>query len=195
MASGRARRFGENKLFETIGGKTLAEIALDTLPKERFSKIIFVTKYKELCQMAEKKGAISLLLEDDGTNDVSETIIKGMEYVVDTDGCMFCVCDQPLKTTASINDLIDTFEKNRGGIVALSYNGKKGNPVIFDKIFFDELKSLKGDNSGGFVIKNHLDKLMLCEAKHDYELFDVDTKEDLKKLRDIFYLLNEKLEK
>ena len=189
MACGKGRRFGENKLLQAIDGKSLAEIAIDSLPMERFERVVFVTKYEELFLLAKSKGLISILLPNDETNDVSLTITSGMEYIGESDGCMFCVCDQPLKTTASINKLIDKFFDNPGSIVALSYNGKKGNPVIFDKVFFDELKHLKGDNSGSFVIKANKDKLLLCEANHEYELFDVDTKQDLAKLKDMFYLL------
>lgn len=183
LACGQGKRFGENKLLQRLGNRTLVEIAIDTIPKQYFDRIILVTKYAEVAKIAISKGVITVLSNDEEIKGISVTIKKGMEYVDGTDGCMFGVCDQPLRTSNSIINMIDVFNKNEGSIVALSYNGKRGNPVIFHKNFYEELRNLTGDNSGGFVVKNHKDRLILCEAQSRLELLDVDTKEDLEEIK------------
>lgn len=183
LACGQGKRFGENKLLQRLGNKTLVEIAIDTIPKEYFSQIVLVTKYPEVAEIAISKGVKTVLCNNDEIKGISVTIKKGMDYVDGTYGCMFSVCDQPLKTRKSIINMIEIFNQNKGKIVALSYNGVRGNPVIFHEKYYDELKSLTGDNSGGLVVKNHKDSLILCEAQSEKELLDVDTKEDLEKIK------------
>ncbi|MEG1447832.1 MAG: nucleotidyltransferase family protein [Oscillospiraceae bacterium] len=187
LACGQGKRFGENKLLQRLGNKTLVEIAIDTIPRECFEKIILVTKYKQVADIAASKGVITILSNDDEIKGISVTIKKGMGYVDGTDGCMFGVCDQPLRTSKSIIKMIELFNQNEGSIVALGHNGKRGNPVLFHKNYYEELKNLSGDNSGGFVVKNHIDKLILCEVQNEKELLDIDTKQDLEKIKEIIF--------
>jgi molybdenum cofactor cytidylyltransferase len=60
----------------------------------------------------------------------------------------------------------------------LSYQGKLGNPVIFDKIYEQELLELTGDVGGKKVVRRHLEDVLLVEAKDSIELADIDTKQD-----------------
>lgn len=95
------------------------------------------------------------------------------------DGVLFSVCDQPFLTTDSIIRLKQSFEESDGAICALSWGGKRGNPVLFPADLLDELAALTGDTGGGAVIKRHPERLVLVEAFSPKELEDVDKPEDL----------------
>lgn len=45
MASGRARRFGENKLLHPVDGVPMMERAMNALPPELFTKAAVVSPY------------------------------------------------------------------------------------------------------------------------------------------------------
>lgn len=95
------------------------------------------------------------------------------------DGVLFSVCDQPFLTTKSIIRLKDTFEESKDAICALSWGGKRGNPVLFPADLLGELAALTGDTGGGAVVKRHPERLVLVEALSPKELADVDRPEDL----------------
>ena len=185
MASGYSSRFGDNKLTVKYRGKTLFELAAESLPKEAFSDIVAVTQYEEIERMSKRYG---FRCERNPMEDpaVSRTILLGLEAVerYGADACMFCVCDQPCRTKGSIQKLIACFQAQPEKIAALDYRGRRGNPVIFPSRYFAELKHLKGDRGGSAVMKRHPGEIVLSQAESELELMDVDTIEDLRRLPD-----------
>ncbi len=181
MAAGNAKRFGDNKLDKTIGDKSLIDRALSCIPKEKLYKVVVVTQYDEVMQKASNHGFIAVKNEHPDFG-ISHTIKLGIEVLKDCDAIMFMVSDQPLLKKESVWNMIDYYVQNHDFIVGMSYNGVRGNPCIFPKEFFDELKKLKEDHGGNTVIRKHEDRLKLFEATHPDELSDIDTKDDLRKL-------------
>ncbi len=187
MAAGRSERFGGNKLLEKLGDKTVIEHTFDSIPTELLYKIVVVTIYSEIEKLAKDRGFICI--KYDG-GPAGETIRMGMlEIKDDIDGCMFCVCDQPLRTKSSIEGLIHEFLKHPTDIVAMSKSRDKntrGNPVIFPKDCFDGLCALVGEQSGGEVINENLDRLRCFVVEDGLQFADIDTKNDLEKLKNNF---------
>ena len=78
--------------------------------------------------------------------------------MMEMDGCIFCPCDQPLLTRASLRKLRNAFSFEEKEILRLAYEDKQGTPILFDKKYF---------------------------AESEKELYDIDTKEDLAKLEEM----------
>lgn len=180
MASGRSTRFGSNKLLSAFQGRPLIDTIFDRFPAELFQRTVVVTRYAPVAISAAQRR-FSVAENDDETGDPSITIRLGMEAAdLGADGCLFLVCDQPLLRPESIRALTEAFAKEPG-IYALSYQGTRGNPVLFPRKLFEELRGLAPGQSGGAVIEAHLPLLRLVEAKDPMELLDVDTPEALEK--------------
>ena len=64
-----------------------------------------------------------------------------------------------------------------------SFDGMPGAPVLFPSWAFDELRSLPHGKGGGFVAKMHAEYVRTIEASSEWELFDVDTRDDLQQLQ------------
>lgn len=97
----------------------------------------------------------------------------------DLEGVLFAVCDQPWLTAKSIICLKNSFLESPDAICALSWQGRRGNPVVFPADLFGELAALTGDTGGGAVIRRHPERLRLVEAFSPNELLDVDNPEAL----------------
>ena len=63
-----------------------------------------------------------------------------------------------------------------------SFDGMPGAPVLFPSWAFDELRSLPHGKGGGFVAKMHAEYVRTIEVSSEWELFDVDTRDDLEQL-------------
>ncbi len=181
MAAGDAKRFGENKLNRKIDGTSLIDRALGNVPKEKLYKVVVVSQYDEVIKKAESLGfcGVKNIHPDFG---ISHTIKLGLSKVFDCDATMFMVSDQPLLQKESVSQMLDFFEKNNQFIVGMGHNGVRGNPCVFPRKYYDELKMLIEDHGGSTVIRKHEDELLLFEANHPDELSDIDTKADLQKL-------------
>lgn len=64
-----------------------------------------------------------------------------------------------------------------------SFDGVPGAPVLFPSWAFDELRSLPRGKGGGFVAKTHAECVRTIEVSSEWELFDVDTRDDLERLQ------------
>lgn len=178
MAAGNAERFGENKLLcAADDGRTLIGHALDAIPREKFTRVLVVTRYDAIVALARERG-FETLLNEHAERGQSETIRLGTRALSDCDAICFMVADQPLLRCETLAREVNFFSSHREHIVALGHNGARGNPCLFPARFFPELLALEGDVGGSAVIKKHPDNLLLFEAPEE-EMRDVDTKESL----------------
>ena len=69
---------------------------------------------------------------------------------------MFAVADQPYLTRESLENMVETWEVSKKGILVSENAGRMGNPVIFAYKYYEELKKLEGD-VGGKCVLNHND--------------------------------------
>lgn len=181
MAAGYARRFGSNKLSVKLDGVTLAEHALNVIPSEEFYRVVVVTQYPEIIEMAKNRGFI-VKNNQNPELGLSHTIHIGMDALNDADALLFLVADQPLLRQETILRELNMFRQHPDHIVTLGFAGRRGNPCVFPRAYFPALKALEGDMGGNEVIKSNEDKLLYCNVEDERELIDVDVTETLREL-------------
>lgn len=175
LASGHSKRFGGNKLLYKIDGVPMAERAFRALPAGM--RGVVVTRSNPVAAMARGHQNLSILMNPDKTDNIAETIRQGMRAVpADADGVMFLVCDQPYLTRRSVLRLALSFERMPGRICVLSHDGRSGNPCVFPRSMFEELKNLPVDQPGKFVVHRHPELVTPVQACCPEELGDIDTK-------------------
>lgn len=175
MASGAGRRFGGNKLFYPVDGVPMIQRAFANLPAELFDRACVVSCYPEILTLAGERGYLPVP-NPNAAQGQSASVRLGLGELLDMDGVMFCVCDQPWLKVDSVKRLLADFSAHPGCICSLSWKGERGSPVVFPRVLFPELLSLTGDRGGGGVIRAHRELLRLVEAGGAEELRDVDTR-------------------
>ncbi len=184
MASGVGARFGCNKLMaELCDAPLVGHVvrATDGL----FSRRVVVTRHADVAALCETLGAQVILHDEPCRND---TVRLGMEAMDGCDTVTFVQGDQPLIRPASIAALLRAAERDatRGtsaNIWRTCFDGVPGAPVLFPSWAFDELRSLPRGKGGGFVAKMHAEYVRTIEVSSEWELFDVDTRDDLQQLQ------------
>ena len=179
MAAGNARRFGENKLSAVIDGRSLMERTLDAVPCKLFEKVVVVTQYDWVETLAANRSFLPIRNKEP-EKGLSRTIQLGLNELLDLDGVLFLVSDQPWLKRETVEAEIHLFLANSDKIIALSHDRQRGNPCIFPKRFFSQLLALEGDRGGSAVIRQHEDDLLLLEAD-EIELRDIDTKDEFER--------------
>ena len=180
LASGEASRFGENKLLVEFCQKPLLAHTLCALAGA-FSPWVTVTRDPRVAELAKAYGCETILHDQP---HVSDTIRLGLSRMENVDGCLFCVGDQPLLTRETILRVRQAFTQHPNQIVRAAYGERVGNPVLFPKCFFEELKALNDEESGGLVA--HRRGALTVQATFPEELRDVDTRDELLALQTIF---------
>ena len=114
---------------------------------------------------------------------ISHTIELGTKALQQCNAILYMVSDQPLLDDASVERIVECWRNHPCNIVGAAHNGKRGNPCIFPREFYDELLALEEDHGGNTVIRKYPERLLTVEVAQE-ELTDVDTPkalEDLKK--------------
>ncbi len=177
LASGESVRFGSNKLLTDFCGKPLLGWLLEALPKELSS--IVVTRSERVCELAKKSGYRCLLHQEP---EVRDTIRLGLTALTGTDGCLFCVGDQPLLTKATIQKVIAAYQADPEKMVRAAFGGREGNPVLFPPSLYRELSELGEGEAGVTVIHRYPERVRTVQAAFAAELTDADTPETLEAL-------------
>lgn len=179
MASGSGTRFGGNKLMANLAGMPLVEHVLRAT-EGRFAERVVVTRHADVAQLARKGGARAVVHDLPLRN---EAVALGMDALTCCDTVTFFQGDQPLVAARTIDALLAAAERDPGCIWRASFHGQPGAPVLFPAWAFEALRHLPPGKGGGYVAKTHPERVRTVEAASPWELFDIDTTDDLRKLQ------------
>ncbi|WP_417049778.1 nucleotidyltransferase family protein [Ellagibacter isourolithinifaciens] len=179
MASGTSTRFGANKLIAELGGMPLIQHVLRATDG-LYSRRVVVTRHSDVARLCDMRGVEAVLHDEPLRND---TVRLGMEKMADCDTVTFVQGDQPLVSANSLAALLRGAESHPDCIWRASFRGTPGAPVLFPSWSFDELRSLPPGKGGGVVAKAHKERVRTIEVSSKWELFDVDTPDDLQTLQ------------
>ncbi len=180
LAAGAGKRFGGNKLTAQVHGKPMYLWAMENIEEMKTElPTVVVTGTPEIVSAAEAKGMIAIF-NGQPELGISLSIRLGIEAVIQedrkVDGILFMVCDQPWLEKTTLVRLMSEFD---GGILALSYGERRGNPVIFSREYLKELSELSGDIGGRRVMARHRENVRFLEVNDEKELQDIDKREQI----------------
>jgi len=99
---------------------------------------------------------------------------------------MICLADQPLIQPAELNLLLSAFSQTREKTIAVpTFQNQRGNPVIFDLSYRDEMLALKGDIGCKSILTRHPGAILEVEMPEGNILEDADTWEAYARIREM----------
>lgn len=179
MASGLGTRFGSNKLMANLDGTPLIAHAISACDG-LFAKRVAVTRHKDVAKLCRTLG-VEAIMHDEPLR--SDTVRLGMQTMDGCDTVTFIQADQPLISANTLAALLRGAETHPEFIWRVGFQGTQGAPVLFPAWAFDELRALPPGKGGGFVAKAHAQRVRCAEAASEWEMFDVDTVQDLEALQ------------
>lgn len=118
--------------------------------------------------------------------DTAEDYAMELDAVAcDVDAAAGCDAAESDVAGAAKHDAVgcNVAESSVARIWRTSFGGAAGAPVLFPSWAFDDLCSLPRGKGGGFVAKMHAEYVRTIEVSSEWELFDVDTRDDLEQLQ------------
>jgi molybdenum cofactor cytidylyltransferase len=183
LAAGRSTRMGAvNKLIAEIGGKPLVRIAAEQALASHAKPVIVVTGHeRERVEAALKGLAVRIVHNPDYADGLGGSLRAGIAAVPkEADGAIICLGDMPQVSSALIDKLIAAFDPERGALVVMpSIDGRRGNPVLWARRFFNDLMQIHGDIGARHLIGSYAEAVVEIPVADDAALIDVDTPESL----------------
>ena len=179
LAAGESTRFGaSNKLLEPVDGIPIVRRAAETLVAADVSPVVVVLG----ADARDVRAAIAALpvhvVENpDYDHGQATSVATGVTAVADrADAFVIALGDMPWVSPQSVNALVAAYRAGEGEALAASYQGTRGNPVLFDRQYTDALLAIDGDVGGRDIIR---EEGRLIETGDPGVRQDVDTPEDL----------------
>lgn len=183
LAGGQSRRMGVvNKLLVIVDGKPMVRHAVDTLRTAGADPIIVVTGHEAERVQAILEGAdVTFVHNPDYTEGLSTSLRTGITAVPEAcDGAVVALGDMPRLTAAHVERLIAAFDPAEGAAICVpNWQGKRGNPVLWAKRFFAEMRHLDGDVGAKHLIGANTELVCEVDMPDSGVLIDVDSPEAL----------------
>ncbi|MHC4108981.1 MAG: nucleotidyltransferase family protein, partial [Planctomycetota bacterium] len=148
--------------------------------------VIVVTGYeREAVEAALAGQGLAFVHNPDFEAGLSSSLRQGVAALPEqADGVMVCLGDMPRVSTAVIDRLIAAFDPPQGRAICLpTWQGRRGNPVLFARCFFAEMLAVSGDVGARALIGEYPEAVCEVAVSDDGVLSGVDTPEALAALK------------
>ena len=185
LAAGRSSRMGSHKLLLPFRGRPIVNWVLAAACASQADPVIVIIGHEaEKIDAALRAERWFLAIHNPWYVEGMSTSLRiGLAATrKDVDGAIILLGDQPLVTAEIINAMIAESAREPDAIIAASYEGRRGNPVLFPRQYFAELDTSTGDEGGRSVLARHSEQVRLMEIDDALAGFDVDTPEEYQAL-------------
>ena len=183
LAAGKSSRMGgPNKLLEHLRSKPLVRIVAEQALASKASPVVVVTGHMADDVKAALKGLdVTFAHNPQFATGLASSVKTGVAALpADADGAVICLGDMPDVDAGLINRLIGAFAPDKGALIAIPVSdGRRGNPVLWSRRFFDELMTLEGDVGARHLIAKHGVAVTEVPADGQSAFLDIDTPEAL----------------
>jgi molybdenum cofactor cytidylyltransferase len=180
LAAGESKRMGKPKLLLPFGDGTVLGNTIDSLISSGVDEVILVLG----AHARETKEAIfdkpvKIIINPDYRQGMSTSLISGLKQVNhQAKKVMVALSDQPLIDSKTYNILIQKSLNSDSGIVIPTHKSKRGNPIIFDISYREELMRLKGDVGGRELLDRHPDDTLEVDIDNEGIYINLNTIDD-----------------
>jgi molybdenum cofactor cytidylyltransferase len=183
LAAGRSSRMGgPNKLLELLHGKPLVRMVTEQAIASHAKPVIVVTGHQQERVRAALDGLdVTFVANPDFADGIASSVKAGIRAVPsEADGALVLLGDMPLVDAGLIDRLIEALSPDKGALIAVpAAEGRRGNPVLWSRRFFDELMMLEGDVGARHMIQRHAEAVAEVEVDGQSAFLDIDTPEAL----------------
>ncbi len=186
LAAGQSSRFGSPKQLAAVGGVPLLQHVIDAAVAGGLEDIVIVlgAAAEEIATALRRPAGARVIVNDRFAEGQSTSLQIGLAAArAETTSVVVLLGDQPEVRPVAIRALVEAQRPAPAPITRLSYTGRPGHPLMFDRDMWDELSTARGDAGARAVLAQHSDRVTWIEVGGEPPA-DIDTHDDLARLRD-----------
>ena len=184
LAAGSSRRFGDgNKLLAQINGTPMVVHVINALEEGGIDQLVIVTGHQpdRVAAATARRGRRITYNERHGKG-MGTSIAAGIKALDDdVEGVLIAQGDMPALTSELVAALVRAFTEAGGDRIvhpALA-DGRQGNPVIWPRRLFADLRKLSGDKGAKRLIAAEGDAVVRIKTTGSAAEIDIDTAAEL----------------
>lgn len=184
LAAGNSSRFGSPKQLARWGGQTFIERVVDAALNSQAEPVVVVLGAEiEQSRAALAGRPVNIIINPDWAKGQSASLKAGLAALPpNISSVVFLLVDLPGITPNIIDALIARHRQTLAPLVWPEFEGRRGNPVLFDRNLFAELAAVSGDTGGKPVLMAHQDNAERVAVTDEAIVQDIDRLQDLENL-------------
>lgn len=167
LAAGSSARAGPaNKLLLPLDGRPLVWWAVQAAVQAGLDPVVLVTAPGDDEVLAATADFDVVRIENDAPGrGLASSLVLGVGAVAGSgpgwvagsvDAAAILLGDMPWVRSAHVERLIEAFDPGAGHAICIpTYEGRRGNPVVWGARFFDEIGGLQGDRGARVLLERH----------------------------------------
>ncbi len=182
LAAGSASRFGDTKQLADIDGTPMVRLTLESATRVCGHRTLLVTGHDSVsvaCACAGLPGFVTVNEAFD--HGIGRSIAHAVDRLSSlATAILLVLADQPLVGKPHLEAIVEAWSGDDDEIVASSYDGTRGPPVLLPRGCFADLMALDGDRGARHLFDDERFRVttVVCEAA----ALDVDVPNDLKQI-------------
>lgn len=181
LAAGQSSRMGDdNKLFLKVGERSMIQQVVANLAGSAVDRVFVVTGHERERVRSELKGeSVTFVHNREFAKGLSTSLRAALAQIPKKfNAALICLGDMPFVDSSHINALIEAFDPlAERSICVPMFQGKRGNPVLWDSRYFQEMMEVQGDVGAKHIIGEYEDSVVEVEMDGTGVLTDLDTPE------------------
>jgi molybdenum cofactor cytidylyltransferase len=183
LAAGASRRFGAPKLLQSLNGKPVVRWSAESLAGVADELVVVASPDNEALRRALDGLEVRFVVNARPEDGMASSLACGVAAVsAAAEAVLVALGDEPLLPRRCHERVVARFRQGGAGIVAATYGGTRGHPVLFNRGIFDELRDLTGDQGARSVVEADPARVALVEMDEPHPI-DVDTPADLARIK------------
>ncbi len=174
--SGSSSRMGTSKALLDAGGRTFVERLIHTHRAAGCAGVLVALPSLDGPEAVAAAEAGAQVVKNPSPEEGPIGSLRASLEVLDdsVEGISFCPVDHPLILEDTVRRLIDTFRQCQAPLVVPTFDGKRGHPVLFGKVLFEELLNDTLPEGARTVVHRHLDETVSVPVDDRGTIIDID---------------------
>lgn len=202
LAAGEGRRMGQLKQLMPWGGGTVLGQTLRQAAGSLVHDVVVVTGHEaaavaaamaaEIAQFEGRPQPRMVHNPQYQSGEMLSSLQQAVRRLVTDEGTMWpptavlvLLADQPMVSSETINQILCAYWQGCGDLIAPTYQGQRGNPVLIGRRYFAELLALPVGSAPRALLQAHASAVYLLPVETDTILHDLDTPQEYEKWAEI----------
>jgi len=186
LAAGASRRMGaRNKLVEPVEGVALVRRVVERVADAGYDPIVVVTGHEASAVRAALVGTpVRFAHNPEHAEGMGSSLAAGARALGDDQPVLVALGDMPDVPVAVLEQLLAALDEPGTSVVAPTFEGRRGHPVLFAAEHLDGLRACTGDRGARALLAAAGEVLRSLPVDDPGVVLDLDTPEALARRRE-----------
>ncbi len=178
LAAGQSKRMGRTKQLLPWGKTTVLGQTIRNIKETAVSDMVVVSGHRaaEIEAIATAEGVRTLHNPHYAQSEMVGSLQTAVSQLAEKEtAVLVMLADQPMVSPAIVEQLLIAYWQGKGKLIAPTYKGRRGNPVLIGRDYFAELLALSPDEPPRTLLQKYANDLYFVPVKSDAILRDLDS--------------------